>query len=245
MSEGQFDLVTVPKEGSETVYRYRYTQEFMLPGGDILELTINDLEFRGRGSVALDPILRLDEDYATFHLSMVAAINGVPQTTYSSCFYRELPLWEVGIDLLGGSVQLSERFLPSVNATGPVTLQRAVVELDGERQVVTDYWRLVYAAFRHNLDVEYWVILNQPIEIRAATRPVHAVSISGLDGVDFPQGSTQPVWPLQCSSVQVTYLDEEVHASRVGHPARLRQGRVGRRPPSIASCAATWTRTDR
>lgn len=77
-------------------------------------------------------------------------------------------------------MRLEERFLPSRNdtSTGPASVVRAEVELDGARQTVTDYWRLVYAADRHNRHVRRWVVLDPPLDVAGIGSPIHAVEIA-------------------------------------------------------------------
>ncbi len=198
---GLFELTRVPSGGSETIYRFSYTQTFRIPGGERFDVEIFDLAFRGRGEVALDPTIVFDEAYLMFDLVMEGAVGGEPLVTYSSCEQGLLPLWHLDVDLDGDShIRLVERFLPSENLvlTGPASLQRAELILDGHNRVVSDYWQLVYAAQRHNLDARYWVVLEPPVSLPGLSAAVRIVEIAtpnpaGFGGLDAPR---------------VTYFDE-------------------------------------
>ena len=86
---------------------------------------------------------------------------------------------------------------PSENniSTGPASIVRAEVELQGASQTVTDYWRLVYAAERHNLHVRYWVVLDPPLDVAGIESPVHAVEVRAPE-------------PTTAAEAQVMYLGE-------------------------------------
>lgn len=204
LGEGTFEFQTAPQEGSQTSYIFSYSQEFVLASGESFEVKIDNLRFTGRGSIALKRRLLLDDEYNTFSLSMQAAVDGVPRVVYSSCSYRELPRWELGLELEGGSeLSLVERFLAeeSVTKTGRASVVEATVELEGERQVVRDYWRLVYASRRHNVDVKYWVVLEPELRLPSLQRPVQIVEVSGLDGLESER--------YECLGAEVRYLDAD------------------------------------
>ncbi len=213
LGPGRFTVTPIPEEGSRTNYRFSYEQEFELAadgstyaGGRLL-VQILQLDYLGRGEVALDGAKVLDDEFLTFDLVMGASVDGEPLVGYSSCSYRELPRWELSVDLGGGSrVDLVERFLPSENlaATGPASLVEAVVELGGVRQSTRDYWRLVYTARRHNLDARYWVELDPLVEVEVQGEP-RAVRVVELLAPEPPIGEDVDV-----GSARVRYLDENL-----------------------------------
>ena len=219
---GRFEFQTAADAGSQTRYVFSYTQEFMLSGGEILAVKLDNLLFIGRGSIALERRVVLDDHYATFSLAMQASIDGIPRIAYSSCSYRELPRWELDLELEGGArLTLVERFLPveSLADTGQASLLESEVEISGQRQLVRDYWRLVYTARRHNVDVQYWIELEPALNLPGVERPVRVIEISGLDGLELDR--------YACPGAQVRYLDADF--SVVGSPtlsACVKEARV-------------------
>lgn len=196
---GLFRVITIPAAGSQTTYRFNYEQRFTLPGGESFQITLFGLDFKGRRKVAIEKTLVLDEELLTFGLSMEGALPGEPVVSYSSCSYDLLPLWEVEAEIEGGSfLRLQERFLPSENdvSTGPASVVRGEVVLEGARRTVTDYWRLVYAARRHNRNVRYWVVLDPPLEIPSVSNPIHVVELTAAE-------------PIDGTEAKVSYLGED------------------------------------
>jgi hypothetical protein len=55
--------------------------------------------------------------------------------------------------------------------------------LQGLRREVRDYWKLVYAAQHHNVDIRYWVVLDPPLEMAGGGAPLHVVELSEPDPV--------------------------------------------------------------
>ena len=177
---GRFRVLRLPTGGGETIYRFNYEQTFRLATGERFDLELFAFNFRGRGAVALDETVVLDEDYLTFQLAMQGVLEGNPVVSYSSCNYELLPRYEIDVALEGGSsIRLVERFQPSPNnvSTGPANLVHARLVLGGVRAEIGDYWRLVYAARRHNLDVTYWVELAPPLRIPGIDAPVRVVEV--------------------------------------------------------------------
>ena len=202
LGPGTFEFTTLPVEGSQTSYTFAYAQDFELPGGELFELKLIALEYVGRGSIALERRVVLTDHFNTFDLEMQASIDGTPRVAYSSCTYRELPRWELDLELQDGSrVSLVERFLAeeSLIKTGRASVVEADVTIGDESQAVRDYWGLVYSSRRHNLDIVYWVVLEPELNVPGAQRPVRVVEVSGLDGLD--QAS------YECPQAMVRYLD--------------------------------------
>ena len=204
LGDGQLEFQTVPEEGSQTKYNFSYVQDFILPGDRLFKVTIGNLGFVGRGSIALQRRLVLDDEYNTVLLAMQAALDDVPVVAYSSCTYSHLPRWELDVELQDGSrLSFVERFeaVESTAQTGLASLTSADLELSGQRQVVRDYWRLVYASRRHNVDVVYWVVLDPELTLPGVERPVRVVELSGFDGLEIPS--------YACPEAIVRYLDSD------------------------------------
>ena len=203
VGRGRFRVTPIPGDGSRTNYRFTYEQEFRVASQGVLKLRLLQLDFSGRGGVALDGAKQFDESFLSFELVMEGSLSGVPLVGYSSCSYGELPRWEVDVGLVdGSSIHLVERFLPSENLadTGPASLVLAAVNLEGQRQTTTDYWELVYTARRHNLNARYWVVLEPPIELESLPRPVRVLEVVAPEppiGAQVNPGRTR-----------VRYLDE-------------------------------------
>ncbi len=161
-----------------TDYSFRFEQEFAAPGGETFVLQFSD-SFRARGEELIDGAHIVDDEYLTNRLAMRAELGGVTVAEYSSCGYSLLPLWEVEAGLDDGTaLRLRERFLPSENlaSTGPAALVRGEVTFPGGvTHAVSSYWRLVYAARRHNLNVRYWIVLDPPVDVAGVERPVRVV----------------------------------------------------------------------
>lgn len=195
-SPGEFQVTRIPGGAGETIYRFNYTQSFRLPGGESFEIVLFRLNFRGRGQVPVERTRVFEEDFLTSELAMEGRLDGIPVASYSSCGYDLLPFWELEVELAGGSsIHLEERFLPSENdlASGPASLVRATVHLEGTRQTVRDYWQLIYSARRHNRDERYWVVLDPPLQIANIESAVHVVEIFTPE-------------PTRCTNAQVSYL---------------------------------------
>ena len=176
---GEFRVLRLPAGDGVTLYRFRYTQPFQVAAGT-LEIQLFGLDFRARGEDPLVERLLLDERYATFDLNLQATLDGDPLVTYSSCDYELLARWEVEVVLEdGGRIDLVERFQPTLNEldTGPAALVSGAVRLGNQTRRVDDYWRLVYAARRHNRDVVYWILLNEPLAVTGQEELAHAVEV--------------------------------------------------------------------
>lgn len=211
IGEGRFEFSTVPVEGSETKYTFRYSQEFSLTNGSILNVEIDKLEYSGRGSIALQRRVVLDDFYNTFSLQMRANLDGEPRVAYSSCNYAEIPRWEIEVELDGGSrLSFVERFEAeeTVRMTARASLVSATVDIDGQRRDVNDYWSLIYSSIRHNVDVVYWVLLEPALDLTGVEQPVRVVELSGFNGLRDMR--------YECSTATVSYLDDDFNV--IGTP---------------------------
>lgn len=189
---GILHVIRIPTADEQTVYRFNYAQTFRLPSGETFGLRLINLDFTGRGDEALSPPRHFAEPFLSVGLSLEGSLNDEPLMRYASCNYAPLPRWEVDVELEDGSrVRLEERFEPSENLldSGPAALVRAEVEFEGQHQVVTDYWRLVYTARRHNRNVRYWVILEPPMVLAALASPVGAIEVVATEPFDGTEPS--------------------------------------------------------
>ena len=226
MGPGRFRVVSLPGGDGTIVYRFTYEKLYVLSDGRQLDVAIRaPVTFRARGDEALDPPLVLDENFFTVRPgseTLQAQLDGVPLLRYGSCEQQILPQFEIRIELEDGTrVTLEERFEEQVSLfeTGPASLQSASVEVAGEVRTVTDYWRLVYSAFRHNTRVRYWVVFERPLNVPALEREVAAIELEvPEDDVEEPRAS---------------YLDEDFEVLAQVGLASFQKTARGEDPPFI------------
>ncbi|MEM7236016.1 MAG: hypothetical protein AAF517_27870, partial [Planctomycetota bacterium] len=196
LGPGRFRVRKTPQIGGFTSYRFDYSQDFELPDGTPYSLNLLALRFVARGNTPRLKRLPLSENFITHHLTLEGETElAVP---FSSCTYSLLPLWTISIETESGDlIELEERFEPAeaLNETGPANIVGSSVLIAGERREVDDYWRLVYAAQRHNLNAHYWVFLDSPIDA-GLERPVAVVEVFDPD-------------PTIPSDEELRYLDAE------------------------------------
>jgi hypothetical protein len=203
---GVFRLSTRTFRDGSTTYSFEYEESFHLASGELLTMTFSDFAFPVREGQALAPTIVVDDDLLTNSIRLsVDPLHESPRFSggirggaeerlirYSSCRYETLPLWEVRAVLDDGTtLSLQERFLDEfvVFDAVPASLMRAEVVLGDRRQVVADYWRLVYSAARHNTRVHYWVVLNEPLAVDGIEGLVHAIELVGEDRLTMPAAS--------------------------------------------------------
>ena len=120
----------------------------------------------------------VDEKFLTNELSLQGNLDLL--VDYSSCTYDLLPLFEIDAQFDDdSSARLLERFAPVTDLvqTGPASLIEATVNLRGAEHTVSDYYRLVYSADRHNLNPRYWVVFDPPIQVAGLATPVHVFEV--------------------------------------------------------------------
>lgn len=188
VSEGLFRVVAIPANQEETVYRFIYEQEFRLPGGEHFELRLLNLDFRRQISAPEPEPLLLDDHLLTFSLAFDGSIDGTPSIRYAPCGYDLLPHWEVAVEAADGTIlELTERFDPSENLldTGPAALVSAAVAFPNvSPPPVRDYWRLVYAAARHNRRARYWVELVPHVALPGLEKQIRFVELQAPEAED-------------------------------------------------------------
>ena len=176
LGPGAFRVTRMP-EGDLATYRFRYEQDFILPGGEEYRIQLSDLAFEARGAEPVEAVRVIDEEYLTHGIVLNGNIGFV--VTYSSCTYETLPLWEVNVEIDDGAIRLLERHEPppTPNDTGPAALVLAELELPGMSREITGYWDLVYSALRHNRSPRYWTRLNPPVDLEGVDGPVHFIEV--------------------------------------------------------------------
>ncbi len=191
----------------ETVYRFDYLQEFALPTGEAYEIKLSNLTFgAGRDESRTK---RLDAELEARGPSLAGRLfraGASSIVSYAICPPETLRLWTIDVELEDGSfLRLEERHdpPPTVNDTGPASLVAAKLELRGVSREVTDNWKLVYAAARHNRNVSYWIVLDPPVEIEGIERPVRIVEVI----------APEPVPPEAAEAVRYLDANGEVLAS--------------------------------
>jgi hypothetical protein len=164
-------------------YRFNFSQSFVLPDGRQFDLiTAAPLTFDGDGAEALDPPFVYTEETFTQRPAnepLQATFDGDPLVRYGSCTYELLPPEAVEADLVDGTqLRFFERFEEAavITDTAPAGFIRADVTIGGETVVVTDYWNLVYSAFRHNTSPSYWVLFDSPVTLEGVGE-VHGVEL--------------------------------------------------------------------
>ena len=181
---GFFQISRLGAAGEEvTRYDLRYTQRFFLRDRRECTLEISEgIEFTAQGATPLGTPLVLDEAWLEEPgTRMELLVDGATTTRFASCVREELPLSTIDVTLADGSfVRLTERSRPATSGedTAPASLVGAEVELHGRHQSVTDYWRLVYAARRHNRDIVYWVVLEPSITVPGLGQAVRVIEVS-------------------------------------------------------------------
>ncbi len=183
---GEFTVTKSRTVDGDDRYRFDYEQEFALADDSRAKLEIFGLEFFARDGIAFELSRTVDDELLTDALAaeLTPADGGnFTRIEYSSCAYGQLPLWIVHAEIADGTVlRLEERFRREPEEeTGPAALVRADVEfgetVGGGAQTITDYWKLVYTAVRHNREVNYLVLLETPVELAGLDAPVHAIEL--------------------------------------------------------------------
>ncbi len=173
-------------DGDELIYRFKYTQEFELPGGDKLFFEIAQLDFRTRDGEVIVGVRELNDEELTDGVLVQSSLERTPENggqlariSYTSCTHASLPRWDVTAQLADDtSILIEERYREVFDRDfGPVSLAWAEVTLGGQRRLVTDYWDLVYSAVRHNKNVVYWLVLDPPVDVDGLDTSVHVVEL--------------------------------------------------------------------
>ena len=184
LAPGLFRVTRFEQADGRTTYRFVYEQQFSLADGrGFLLSLVAPLEFQTQGDQILVGTEVLDEEFFTVMAggeAFLGTVDGNPSVRYGSCRYDTLPSFEISVEVEDGTtLLLEERFEPPESEvdTGPASLVRAVALIGGEERVVSEYWNLVYSAFRHNEQVRYWIVFENPAQVPGVAAPVKAVEV--------------------------------------------------------------------
>lgn len=198
VAPGEFRLQRFPVGNGATTYRFRYAQEFLLTDGRVLLFALaSPFDFTVGGGKASPGPRFLDEAFFSADPgteAFQASLDGIPLVRYGSCTYAELPAWDVVAELEDGtSLRFEERFAPerSQFTTSAASILRADVRLAGTRQTTTDYFRLIYSAFKHNTGIRYWVVLDPAVEVPGVDGLVQAIELFD-ERFDFNAPDAEP-----------------------------------------------------
>jgi hypothetical protein len=192
IAPGTFRVLRLPGADEITTYRFTYEQSFQLPGGSRLDVAlVSPQQFRGQGDEALDDPVVWSESFFTRQPgteAIQARLDGDPLIRYGSCTGELLPLVDVHAELEDGTrVFLQERFeeAESLLETAPANFVSGRVALGETERVVTDYFRLAYSAFRHNVSPSYWVVFDEPMTVTGVGE-IHGVELAEERPPDTP-----------------------------------------------------------
>jgi hypothetical protein len=177
---GRFEVALPDGSACTSKYSFAYRQSFRRQNGEAITLELLYLDFEIEDGEPARTRHVLDEAFLTDGLILIARPEGDldRQITFSSCRYDTLPLWDVRAELAdGASLRLEERFRDNPAGSGPANLMAATIADQGGESRIADYWRLVYAAQHHNVDVRYWIVLDPPRRVGG----VDAVHVIALD----------------------------------------------------------------
>ena len=215
VGDGIYRVAKNPTDASS--FTFRYEQEYVLEDGTPYRLSLDGVTLRAGESETFT----LDGEAIEGFVSLQGNVDGAV-VNYGSCTYESLRLWEIFVALGDGSrVHLYERHEPplSITDTAPARLNRAELSIRGSDHVVTDYWNLVYTAARHNVTVEYWVVLDPPIRVEGIDTAIRAIEIIAPEpslGVD----------------AAVNYLDERFEVAETTVVANFVRREITEPPPA-------------
>jgi hypothetical protein len=187
-SPGRFRVELRATGTGEATYTYRYEETFTLADGKPFRIEVQ-LPFSVLHGEPREPVRVLSEDF----IAQALFAFGVPGddrrrlVRYASCEYPGIPRWMVHAELDGGlTLDLEERFQPTMVGSGPAALARATVAIGDARREVNDYWHLVYAALHHNVNVRHWVVLDPPLAVPGLPRPAGVIEVSAPEHAAVP-----------------------------------------------------------
>ncbi|MEM7230647.1 MAG: PEP/pyruvate-binding domain-containing protein [Planctomycetota bacterium] len=176
---GRFELTFRTRNDGSVRYTFRFLQTFRSAQGESLALEIELPYFETQDGKPSPGEQVLDEEAIVRRTRAIAIPNDELNrlVLLSDCEYETIPLWDVRAELADGtSLRLEERFEIPTGGSGPAAVVGATVTIGGEERQVDDYWKLVYAAEHHNVQVKYWVVLDPPITL-GGVGEVHAIDL--------------------------------------------------------------------
>ena len=178
---GLFEIQVLDGDDQAT-YRFRFEQEFVLPGGQPLIVELSQLDFRADECTTEGERRTLDADTLTdglFLRSSVMEQDHFVDVVYSACGHATLPVWEIEAELADTTrLVLRERFRPEpLKDFGPASLVFGAVDIAGAHYESSDYFDLVYSAARHNEHIVHWVVFDQPVTMDGVESRIKVVEL--------------------------------------------------------------------
>ncbi|MCH2373284.1 MAG: hypothetical protein MK538_03815, partial [Planctomycetes bacterium] len=182
INSGLFSMQKIDAGGGEFIYRFGYTQDFELPGGERFELILSELDFVAGECTEEGETRVLDADALTDSLFLQGNLlvgESLQGITYSACGHETLPHWEIEAELADGTqIVLKERFRPELfRDFGPASLTYAAVDFSGIERTERDYFNLVYSSTRHNEYTVYMTVFDTPVTLDGLSVTVRAIEL--------------------------------------------------------------------
>ncbi len=183
---GEISLRRIGVERGMDVFEVQAQQDWILLKGITIHLTLRGWKvFAPQGSnevieATLDPDL-IGEDVVIF--GEVRDFQGelVGRLDFGTCTESDLPLWVVNAELSDGTfLSLEERHGPELLKNKGATLftrAQAWFEKRVNFRQSDDYFKLIYAARRHNQAVQYRFIFDEPVLLAHVQESVHGLEL--------------------------------------------------------------------
>lgn len=108
-----------------------------------------------------------DEPFLSKKLYMMGQIKTAYQfifLKFASIGYESLPLYKLELILENNqSIELYQRWQPALAGTGPAKLVLAIADIQGNKIIQNNYWKLIYSAEHHNWNEKFWILFDKPI----------------------------------------------------------------------------------
>jgi hypothetical protein len=222
VSAGIFRVERTTKRGGLANYRFSFKQSFVFgPDDELFEFELSQLDFTVASGTSVGETLLLDTTTMLERFKLDGSLgegegDDVNKMTFSPCGLESYPLWEVRAELDDGTaIYLEQRFLPDDLDTGLVQVTHAEVLFGNSVRTEEDYYDLVYASARHNVRVEYWIILDPPVTLSGVDRPIHIIEILAPEDVELFDGGAnyrdenlEIIAPVELASYSETEFSE-------------------------------------
>lgn len=148
-------------------YRWHFDQEFRLDGERVRVFL--DWHLTAGTDPATPNVVNLDEPFFTGNHFIAAAKQDQDPgdlTVFKSCSYDLAPLWESNVQFEdGGWARFRLRSVLTLVGSGETALRRGEAFLGGQHRMETSYWKLVYAADRHNSPENFCMLFTPPLTV--------------------------------------------------------------------------------
>lgn len=191
IDEGTFRCQVSRQGDGNVVYYFSFEQQFLFAKHGRMRVDSTLMRFEAENGVPKQQMKILDEEAVLNDIELIGYPEELPQEyiRFSSCTYSNLPKWEIGVELSDRSkLILEERFLPSPSLrSGAASLQRATVRINDKQEMdIDDYWLLTYSAYFHNMNAQYWVVMNPPQRVDGLAEPIHIIEVNAGDDTAKP-----------------------------------------------------------